>query len=207
MGRGRWIATWMISHNAMEVLTQYWFGPPTPTLVLMRGAMHGGRMEHACARAVASGVRAIQRRNQFDYFRALPGGLVGLANITQQFHQRGVRVLWGFLSCGAGWYDCCGKLIFWYFLKWRRSQTSTVSYCEYECFAIHLYNVPEFSAAMRPSSQACLMVATEAITHGTKRPGKRDIIGTPWQSSWRQPEVTASKAKFEKWTSRWLTCK
>lgn len=68
----------------------------------MRGAMHGGRMEHACARAVASGVRAIQRRNQFDYFRALPGGLVGLANITQQFHQRGVRVLWGFLSCGPG---------------------------------------------------------------------------------------------------------
>ena len=113
----------------------------------------------------------------------------------------------GFLVLRAGWYDCCGKLIFWYFLKWRRSQTSTVSYCEYECFAIHLYNVPEFSAAMRPSSQACLMVATEAITHGTKRPGKRDIIGTPWQSSWRQPEVTASKAKFEKWTSRWLTCK
>ena len=59
-------------------------------------------MEHACARAVPSGVRAIQRRNQFDYFRALPGGLVGLANITQQFHQRGVRVLWGFLSCGPG---------------------------------------------------------------------------------------------------------
>lgn len=38
----------------------------------------------------------IDDRNQFDYFRALPGGLSRLAETTREFHQRGVRVLWGY---------------------------------------------------------------------------------------------------------------
>jgi len=38
----------------------------------------------------------IDARNQFDYFRALPGGLDGLKKLTLQFHERGVRVLWAY---------------------------------------------------------------------------------------------------------------
>ena len=33
-------------------------------------------------------------RNQFDYFRAMPGGLDGVRNVTLQLKARGVRVLW-----------------------------------------------------------------------------------------------------------------
>jgi len=33
-------------------------------------------------------------RNQFDLFRAMPGGLDAVANITSQLHDRGVKVLW-----------------------------------------------------------------------------------------------------------------
>ncbi|CAE8619901.1 unnamed protein product [Polarella glacialis] len=38
----------------------------------------------------------IDDRNQFDYFRALPGGLSGLQELTAQFHKRGVHVLWAY---------------------------------------------------------------------------------------------------------------
>ena len=82
-------------------------------------------------------LRAIQRRNQFDYFRALPGGLVGLANITQQFHQRGVRVLWGFLSCGAA-------SSFFEMMKHEEAkqvQSATVSMNVLHCFAIPLISL------------------------------------------------------------------
>ena len=33
-------------------------------------------------------------RNQFDLFRAMPGGLDGVRNVTAQLKDRGVRVLW-----------------------------------------------------------------------------------------------------------------
>ena len=36
----------------------------------------------------------VDDRNQFDYFRSMPGGLDAVANITSQLHARGVRVLW-----------------------------------------------------------------------------------------------------------------
>lgn len=35
----------------------------------------------------------IDARNQFDYFRVLPGGLAGLKDLIAQFHQRGIHVL------------------------------------------------------------------------------------------------------------------
>jgi len=38
----------------------------------------------------------IDARNQFDYFRAMPGGLEGVKNLTARFKARGVRVLWAY---------------------------------------------------------------------------------------------------------------
>ena len=36
----------------------------------------------------------IDDRNQFDFFRAMPGGLDGVKQVTAQLHAAGVRVLW-----------------------------------------------------------------------------------------------------------------
>ena len=36
----------------------------------------------------------IDDRNQFDFFRTMPGGLEGVKNVTAQLHAAGVRVLW-----------------------------------------------------------------------------------------------------------------
>jgi iron(II)-dependent oxidoreductase len=41
-------------------------------------------------------------RNQFDLFRSLPGGLDAVSNITRQFHDRGVRVLWPYNPWDTG---------------------------------------------------------------------------------------------------------
>jgi len=38
----------------------------------------------------------IDSRNQFDLFRAVPGGLDAVKNITREFHDNNVRVLWGY---------------------------------------------------------------------------------------------------------------
>lgn len=38
----------------------------------------------------------IDDRNQFDYFRAVPGGLKALTNLTASFHKRKVKVLWAY---------------------------------------------------------------------------------------------------------------
>ena len=39
----------------------------------------------------------VDDRNQFDYFRALPGGgLAAVRDITKQFHARDVKVLWAY---------------------------------------------------------------------------------------------------------------
>lgn len=41
-------------------------------------------------------------RNQFDLFRAMPGGLAAVRNITAQLHARGVRVLWPYNPWDTG---------------------------------------------------------------------------------------------------------
>ena len=38
----------------------------------------------------------IDERNQFDYYRVVPGGLPAVTSLTEAFHRRGVRVLWGY---------------------------------------------------------------------------------------------------------------
>lgn len=38
----------------------------------------------------------IDARNQFDFFRAVPGGIKAIGNITKDFHAAGVKVLWGY---------------------------------------------------------------------------------------------------------------
>lgn len=59
----------------------------------------------------------IDDRNQFDYYRALPGGLHDLANVTAEFHRHNVKVLWGYNPWdqatrreGADW-DVIAKLL------------------------------------------------------------------------------------------------
>jgi len=47
----------------------------------------------------------IDDRNQWDYFRTLPGGLNGVKNLTQQFHAKGVHVLWAYNPWDAGTRD------------------------------------------------------------------------------------------------------
>lgn len=36
----------------------------------------------------------VDDRNQFDMWRSMPGGLDGVANLTAQFHEHGVKMLW-----------------------------------------------------------------------------------------------------------------
>jgi formylglycine-generating enzyme required for sulfatase activity len=47
----------------------------------------------------------IDDRNQWDYFRTLPGGLDGVKDLTAQFHDKGVRVLWAYNPWDAGTRD------------------------------------------------------------------------------------------------------
>jgi formylglycine-generating enzyme required for sulfatase activity len=47
----------------------------------------------------------IDERNQWDYFRALPGGLQGVKNLTDQFHAKGVNVLWAYNPWDQGTRD------------------------------------------------------------------------------------------------------
>jgi formylglycine-generating enzyme required for sulfatase activity len=47
----------------------------------------------------------IDDRNQWDYFRTLPGGLEGVKNLTEQFHANGVHVLWAYNPWDAGTRD------------------------------------------------------------------------------------------------------
>lgn len=44
----------------------------------------------------------IDDRNQFDYFRAMPGGLAGVANVTAELKRAGVRVLWPYNPWDTG---------------------------------------------------------------------------------------------------------
>ena len=41
-------------------------------------------------------------RNQFDLYRAMPGGLEGIRNLTSAFHAEGVRVIWGYNPWDTG---------------------------------------------------------------------------------------------------------
>ncbi len=41
-------------------------------------------------------------RNQFDLFRAMPGGLDAVRNVTEQLHKRGVHVLWPYNPWDTG---------------------------------------------------------------------------------------------------------
>ena len=44
----------------------------------------------------------IDDRNQFDYFRSMPGGLDGVKQITEEFKAAGVRVLWPYNPWDTG---------------------------------------------------------------------------------------------------------
>ena len=44
----------------------------------------------------------IDDRSQYDYYRALPGGLEALARITSELRERGVWVLWTYFSWDTG---------------------------------------------------------------------------------------------------------
>ena len=44
----------------------------------------------------------IDDRNQFDFFRTMPGGLAGVANVTSQLKAAGVRVLWPYNPWDTG---------------------------------------------------------------------------------------------------------
>jgi iron(II)-dependent oxidoreductase len=44
----------------------------------------------------------IDDRNQLDMFRAMPGGLNALKNVTDAFHARGVGVIWGYNPWDTG---------------------------------------------------------------------------------------------------------
>lgn len=44
----------------------------------------------------------IDDRNQFDYFRTMPGGLAGVARVTHELHQSGVKVLWPYNPWDTG---------------------------------------------------------------------------------------------------------
>jgi len=44
----------------------------------------------------------VDDRNQFDYFRAMPGGLDGVARITAELKKSGVRVLWPYNPWDTG---------------------------------------------------------------------------------------------------------
>lgn len=41
-------------------------------------------------------------RNQLDLFRAMPGGLSAIRNLTSDFHKRGVKVMWGYNPWDTG---------------------------------------------------------------------------------------------------------
>ena len=43
----------------------------------------------------------IDDRNQFDLFRYMPGGLEAVKNLTNQLHQRNVKVLWPYNPVSA----------------------------------------------------------------------------------------------------------
>jgi hypothetical protein len=44
----------------------------------------------------------IDDRNQFDLFRAMPGGLDGVKRVTEELHQAGVKVLWPYNPWDTG---------------------------------------------------------------------------------------------------------
>ena len=43
----------------------------------------------------------IDDRNQFDFFRSMPGGLEGVKNVTRALKAAGVRVLWPYNPCAS----------------------------------------------------------------------------------------------------------
>ena len=57
----------------------------------------------------------IDDRSQFDMFRLMPGGLGKLRNVTQELHDRGVKVLWPYnpwsalVSCNV--YRGCDRCV------------------------------------------------------------------------------------------------
>lgn len=123
------------------------------------------------------------RRNQFDYYRALPGGLHDLANVTAEFHRHNVKVLWG---RAAEWKNTRMPCMLPPGLTGGPS-TSEWSMHDF-CASTHGARSAEASTVRSAGFRLCCPTP-EATILGTKRPDEKVPIGMSSRSSCRPQEA------------------